>query len=90
MAAREASYSKKMLRLLLLLMTFKTSLGVNNIYLAGFFPNLDNVNSSERGVLASIDLALKHINQSPEVLTDYKLHILWNNTQVLNLIHYGA
>lgn len=53
----------------------------NNIYLAGFFPDLEG-QSSDNGVLSAINLALEHINASPKILKSYKLHILWNNTQV--------
>ena len=53
----------------------------NNIYLAGFFPDLEG-QSSDNGVLSAISLALDHINASPEILKSYKMHILWNNTQV--------
>ena len=55
--------------------------GQNNIYLAGFFPDLEG-QSSDNGVLSAVNLALEHINASPEILGSYKMHILWNNTQV--------
>jgi hypothetical protein len=53
----------------------------NNIYLAGFIPDLEG-QTSDNGVLSAINLALEHINASPKILKSYKMHILWNNTQV--------
>ena len=56
-----------------------------DIYFAAFFP-MTPVHSREgligRGVMPAVRLAIKHINQSPNILKGYKLHMYWNDTQV--------
>ena len=57
-----------------------------DIYFAAFFP-LTPVGSLDakigHGVMPAVRLAIKHINQSPNILKGYKLHMYWNDTQVL-------
>ena len=56
-----------------------------DIYFAAFFP-MTPPHSSEgligHGVMPAVRLAIKHINQSPNILRGYKLHMYWNDTQV--------
>ena len=56
-----------------------------DIYFAAFFP-MTPVHSREgligHGVMPAVRLAIKHINQSPNILKGYKLHMYWNDTQV--------
>ncbi len=56
-----------------------------DIYFAAFFP-MNPVGSQEskigHGVMPAVKLAIKHINQSPNILHGYKLHMYWNDTQV--------
>jgi hypothetical protein len=57
-----------------------------DIYFAAFVP-LTPVGSLDakigHGVMPAVRLAIKHINQSPNILKGYKLHMYWNDTQVL-------
>ena len=56
-----------------------------DIYFAAFFP-MTPAHSREgligHGVMPAVRLAIKHINQSPNILKGYKLHMYWNDTQV--------
>ena len=56
-----------------------------DIYFAAFFP-MTPKNSPEgligHGVMPAVRLAIKHINQSPNILKGFKLHMYWNDTQV--------
>ncbi len=54
---------------------------VKDVYFAGFFPMLGNEKSIGGGIMPAIDLAIRHINESPDILPDYKLHMLWNDTE---------
>ena len=57
-----------------------------DIYFAGFFPMTAKSGAPEgeigRGVMPAVNLAIKHINQSPSILHGYKLHMYWNDTEV--------
>ena len=59
-----------------------------DIYFAAFFP-LTPVGSIDakigHGVMPAVRLAIKHINQSPNILKGYKLHMYWNDTEVKHL-----
>ncbi|KAK3860674.1 hypothetical protein Pcinc_033289 [Petrolisthes cinctipes] len=39
-----------------------------------------------RGVMPALNLAVKHVNEHPTVLRNYKLHVIWNDTEVRNSI----
>ena len=57
-----------------------------DIYFAAFFPMGGKTKAPEesigRGVMPAVKLAIKHINQSPNILRGYKLHMYWNDTEV--------
>lgn len=57
----------------------------HDVYIAGFFP-FTPVEFPEtrtgRGVMPAVKLAVEHINDSPTVLRNYRLHMWWNDTQV--------
>ncbi|XP_062125166.1 gamma-aminobutyric acid type B receptor subunit 2 isoform X4 [Drosophila sulfurigaster albostrigata] len=55
----------------------------SDVYIAGFFPYGDGVENSYtgRGVMPSVKLALGHVNEHPQILTNYRLHMWWNDTQ---------
>lgn len=56
----------------------------HDVYIAGFFPYGRHVPESHlgRGVMPSVKLAVDHINDSPTVLRNYRLHMWWNDTEV--------
>lgn len=35
-----------------------------------------------RGVMPSVKLALDHVNEHSDILSNYRLHMWWNDTQV--------
>lgn len=39
--------------------------------------------STGRGVMPSVKLALSHVNEHPTILINYRLHMWWNDTEVL-------
>jgi hypothetical protein len=55
-----------------------------DVYIAGFFPFGKHVAESHlgRGVMPAVKLAVDHINDNPDVLHNYRLHIYWNDTEV--------
>ncbi|CAB3378686.1 Hypothetical predicted protein [Cloeon dipterum] len=55
-----------------------------DVYIAGFFPFGKHVAESRlgRGVMPAVKLAVDHINDNPDVLHNYRLHIYWNDTEV--------
>uniref|UniRef100_A0A1B0BUL6 Gamma-aminobutyric acid type B receptor subunit 2 n=1 Tax=Glossina palpalis gambiensis TaxID=67801 RepID=A0A1B0BUL6_9MUSC len=73
--------------LLLLLMTsgsiYARTAKRSDVYIAGFFPYGDGVENSEtgRGVMPSVKLSLSHVNEHPRILTNYRLHMWWNDTE---------
>lgn len=55
-----------------------------DIYVAGLFPYATHVPESivGRGVMPSVKLAIEHVNENPNILRNYRLQVLWNDTQV--------
>ena len=51
------------------------------IYFGGFFP-MENDQFRGDGIMSAINLAIRHINESPDILPDYELNMLWNDTKV--------
>lgn len=57
----------------------------HDVYIAGFFPFTPTdfpETRTGRGVMPAVKLAVEHINDSPTVLRNYRLHMWWNDTQV--------
>lgn len=56
-----------------------------DVYIAGFFPFGHHVPESHigRGVMPSVKLAVDHINEDRIVLRNYRLHMWWNDTEVI-------
>nr|XP_027225527.1 LOW QUALITY PROTEIN: gamma-aminobutyric acid type B receptor subunit 2-like [Penaeus vannamei] len=53
-----------------------------DVFVAGFFPVGEGPKHSlGRGVMPALNLAVKHVNEHPTVLRNYKLHVIWNDTQ---------
>lgn len=50
------------------------------IYLGGFFTLGGNWDGS--GILPVVEMALEHVNNRPDLLADYELRMVWNDTQV--------
>lgn len=50
------------------------------IYFGGFFP-MENDQFRGDGIMSAINLAIRHINESPDILPDYELNMLWNDTK---------
>ena len=50
------------------------------LYLGGFFSFGGPWDGS--GVLPAVDMALDHINAKEDVLPEYELRMVWNDTQV--------
>ena len=56
----------------------------HDVHFAGFFPtSLGYLETSiGQGVLPAVKLAIRHVNQSPNVLPRNKIRMHWNNTAV--------
>lgn len=54
------------------------------LYAAGFFPVSSKIPEGAigRGVIPAVELALKHINNSPKILRGIHLDLVWNDTEV--------
>ena len=50
------------------------------LYLGGYFPLGGGWDGS--GFVVSSQMALDHINNNPNILEDYELRMVWNDTQV--------
>ena len=59
------------------------------IYFGGFFPITDNDQFKGQGIMTASDLAVRHINESPDILPDYELNMLWNDTKASADIMYN-
>ena len=57
----------------------------SDVYIAGFFPYGEGVENSAtgRGVMPSVKLALDHVNEHQSILRNYRLHMWWNDTEVI-------
>lgn len=66
----------------------------HDVYIAGFFPFGRHVPESSvgRGVMPAVKLAVDHINESPQVLRNYRLHMWWNDTEVriITIVAYSS
>ncbi|XP_071510584.1 gamma-aminobutyric acid type B receptor subunit 2-like [Diadema antillarum] len=49
------------------------------LYLAGFFSVSGGWDAS--GVLPAVEMALDHVNERPDILPDYEIKMVWNDTQ---------
>ena len=67
--------------LLFALSQYSISVAKEDIYIAGFLP-LSHPTESSDGIFTAVNLALNHINNSPHILKNHTLHVLWNDTQV--------
>ena len=65
----------------------RSGLHRTDIHFAGFFPMGTKTKAPEgsigHGVMPAVLLAIKHINRSPNILRGYKLHMYWNDTEVI-------
>ena len=63
-----------------------------DIYFAAFFPMGTKTKAPEgsigHGVMPAVRLAIKHINASPLILRGYRMHMYWNDTEVILIITF--
>ena len=52
------------------------------LYLGAFFPVGGDWDGS--GIIPAVEMALDHINAREDILTDYELRMVWNDTKVSN------
>ena len=50
------------------------------VYIGGFFSHGGTWDAS--GILPAVQMAIDHINERPDILPDYELRMVWNDTQV--------
>ena len=53
------------------------------LYLGGYF-SLGGIWDGS-GILPAVEMALEHINERTDILTEYELKMIWNDTQVSRL-----
>ena len=56
------------------------------IFIAGFLPYNRSSSDAYGSIMAAADIAVNHINESPDILANYELKILWNDSQVRTLV----
>ena len=54
------------------------------LYLGAFFPVGGDWDGS--GIIPAVEMALDHINAREDILTDYELRMVWNDTKVRNAL----
>ena len=60
-----------------------------NLYLGGFFAvELTEQNWRGGGIIPSVQMAIDDINNRSDILTDYNLVVLWNDTKVTIKVIY--
>ena len=63
-----------------------------DIFIAAFFPMVTKTKAPEasigHGVMPAVRLAIKHINASPLILRGYRMHMYWNDTEVILIITF--
>ncbi len=52
------------------------------IYIGGFLPYDEPDLDRYESIKAASDIALRQINNSPHILRDYQLNIIWNDSKV--------
>ena len=59
------------------------------IYLGGFFSFGANEGNAwdTSGILAAVEMAIEHVNDRQDILTDYELKMVWNDTKVRPLFN---
>ncbi len=50
------------------------------LYLGAFFPVGGSWDGA--GIIPAVEMALDHINANPNILVDYDLRMVWNDTKV--------
>ncbi len=52
------------------------------LYIAGFLPFNESKSDNYESIASAANIALNHINSSPDILENYSLKILWNDSKV--------
>lgn len=66
---------------LVLFVNLCCSLCKQAIYIGGFFPMQDGLWDAS-GILPAAEMAVEDINNHPNILKDYELRMVWNNSKV--------
>lgn len=56
------------------------------LYLGGLFPLNDPEWVGTKRILQAAQLAVRHVNENPNILPDYSLNFIWNSTQVRTVL----
>ena len=77
--------------LVLMLWTLQQRLGTaekKDLHIMGFFPMTGEVFRGGKACLLGSEMALRHINEREDILDNYKLNLIWRDSQVrgLNLL----
>ncbi|KAJ8045810.1 Gamma-aminobutyric acid type B receptor subunit 2 [Holothuria leucospilota] len=59
--------------------TYEANVPKKQVYLAGFFSSGERWDGS--GMVLAADLAVDHVNESPDVLKGYEVHIKWKDSK---------
>lgn len=64
------------------ILSHRSTTNRSDVYIAGFFPYSGNNETAQigRGVMPSVKLALDHVNEHSDILSNYRLHMFWNDT----------
>ena len=84
------SYSITVILIVFFGLSFHWSLAnenaVRDLYIGGLFPLDDPEWVGTRLILQAAQLAIRHVNENPNILPDYNLNLIWNGTQVRPLL----
>lgn len=65
-------------------------MSLKELNIGGFFPMSGPAWSGGRAVLPVVEMAIRDVNNRPDILPDYKLTLTWKDTQVRYLLFYNS